>query len=138
MCHDFTIYAKLKFSFLLSHQDLVIIKGTFKKSSRHFTTLAIIFMLPGFPQQLIGKESACNAGDPAPVPALGRSLGEENGNPLQWAGEFHGQRSLVGCSPQGRRVGQDGSNLAHIKCLIKEGREKGCVLVCNFFFPLCD
>ena len=49
MCHDFTIYTKLKFSFLLSYQDLVIIKGTFKKSSRHLATLANIFMLPELP-----------------------------------------------------------------------------------------
>ena len=51
----------------------------------------------------MGKESACSAGDPDPIPALGRSLGEENGNPLQRVGEFHGQRSLAGYSPWGRR-----------------------------------
>ena len=31
----------------------------------------------------MGKESACNAGDPGSVPGLGRSPGEGNGNPLQ-------------------------------------------------------
>jgi len=31
-----------------------------------------------------GKESACNAGDLGSVPGSGRSLGEGNGNPLQW------------------------------------------------------
>ena len=30
-----------------------------------------------------GKESACSAGDLGSIPGLGRSLGEENGNPLQ-------------------------------------------------------
>ena len=29
------------------------------------------------------KECACNAGDPASIPGLGRSLGERYGNPLQ-------------------------------------------------------
>ena len=29
------------------------------------------------------KESACNTGDPGSIPVLGRSPGEENGNPLQ-------------------------------------------------------
>ena len=29
------------------------------------------------------KETACNAGDPSPIPGLGRSPGEGNGNPLQ-------------------------------------------------------
>ena len=30
-----------------------------------------------------GKASACNAGDPGPIPGSGRSPGEGNGNPLQ-------------------------------------------------------
>ena len=29
--------------------------------------------------------SACNAGDPGSVPGSGRSLGEGNGNPLQYS-----------------------------------------------------
>ena len=32
-----------------------------------------------------GKESAYNAGDPGLIPGLGRSPGEGNGNPLQYA-----------------------------------------------------
>ena len=39
----------------------------------------------GFPGGLIGKESSCNAGDLGSIPALGRSLGEGNGNPLQYS-----------------------------------------------------
>ena len=31
------------------------------------------------------KESACNAGDMGSIPGLGRSLGEGNGNPLQYS-----------------------------------------------------
>ena len=30
-----------------------------------------------------GKESACNVGDPGPIPVLERSSGEGSGNPLQ-------------------------------------------------------
>ena len=43
----------------------------------------------GFPDRSVGKESACNAGDPGSVPGLGRSPGEEIGYPLQdsWASE---------------------------------------------------
>ena len=33
---------------------------------------------------LEGKVSACNAGEPGSIPELGRSPGEENGNPLQY------------------------------------------------------
>ena len=32
------------------------------------------------------KESACNVGDPGSSLGLGRSLGEGNGNPLQYSG----------------------------------------------------
>ena len=32
-----------------------------------------------------GKESACNAGDSGSTPGLGRSPGEDNGNPLQYS-----------------------------------------------------
>ena len=39
----------------------------------------------GFPDGSDGKESACNAGDPGSIPELGRSPGEENGNPLQYS-----------------------------------------------------
>jgi len=34
----------------------------------------------------IGKESACNAGDPGLIPELGRSTGEGKGLPLQYSG----------------------------------------------------
>ena len=39
----------------------------------------------GFPGGSDGKESACNAGDPGSIPGSGRSLGERNGNPLQYS-----------------------------------------------------
>ena len=32
----------------------------------------------------VGKESACSAGDLGLIPGLGRSLGEGNGDPLQY------------------------------------------------------
>ena len=39
----------------------------------------------GFPDGSDSKESACNAGDLGSIPGLGRSPGEKNGNPLQYA-----------------------------------------------------
>ena len=39
----------------------------------------------GFPGGSDGKASASNAGDPGSIPGLGRSPGEENGNPLQYS-----------------------------------------------------
>ena len=37
------------------------------------------------PSGSVVKESACNAGDPGSIPGSGRSLGERNGNPLQYS-----------------------------------------------------
>ena len=38
-----------------------------------------------FPHSLVGKESVCNAGDLGSIPGTGRSLGEGNGNLLQYS-----------------------------------------------------
>ena len=40
----------------------------------------------GFPDSSVGKESACNAGDPGLIPGSGRSPGEGKGYPLQYFG----------------------------------------------------
>ena len=42
-------------------------------------------LMLGFRGSSDGRESACNAGDPVSVPGLGRSSGEEKGNPLQYS-----------------------------------------------------
>ena len=39
----------------------------------------------GFPDSSVGKESACNAGDPSSIPGLGRSAGEGIGYPFQYS-----------------------------------------------------
>ena len=39
----------------------------------------------GFPDSSVGKESACDVGDPGLVPGLGRSAGEGMGYPLQYS-----------------------------------------------------
>ena len=52
-----------------------------------------------------GKESACKAGDLSLTPGLGRSPGGGHGHPLQYSclENPHGQRSLAGYSPRGRK-----------------------------------
>ena len=47
--------------------------------------LAHMYCNLGFPRWLFGKESACNVGDLGSIPGSGRSLGEGNGNPLQYS-----------------------------------------------------
>ena len=58
-----------------------------------------------FPSGSDDKESACNVGDLSSILVLGRSLGGGHGNPLQYSclENPHGQKSLVGYSPQGRK-----------------------------------
>ena len=43
-----------------------------------------LYTHPGFPGDSVVKNLACNAGDLALIPVLGRSPGEENGYPLQY------------------------------------------------------
>ena len=38
-----------------------------------------------FPDSSVGKESACNAGDPGSIPELGRSAKEGIGYPVQYS-----------------------------------------------------
>ena len=38
-----------------------------------------------FPDSSVGKEFACNAGDPSSIPGLGRSTGEGIGYSLQYS-----------------------------------------------------
>ena len=42
----------------------------------------------GFLHSSVGKESACNEGDPSWIPGLGRSTGEGIGDPLQYSWAF--------------------------------------------------
>ena len=44
------------------------------------------WVLLGFPDSSVGKESACNAGDSGSFPGLGRSTGEGKGYLLQYSG----------------------------------------------------
>ena len=62
-----------------------------------------IITLFNFPGGSDGKVSIYDARDPGSIPGLGRSLGEENGNSLQYSclGKSHGERTLAGYNPRG-------------------------------------
>ena len=74
----------------------LLLKGTWKITHcRKLSWETIIWNGPGsdhllilerLPDSLVGKESACNAGDQDLIPGLGRSPGEGKGNPLQYSG----------------------------------------------------
>ena len=59
------------------------------RKSAHWHYICVIFdgpiEMPISPGGSGGKESACNEGDLGLIPELGRSLGEGNGNPLQYS-----------------------------------------------------
>ena len=70
---------------------------------------AVLMVKLGFPGDSVVKNPPAKAGAMGSIPELARFPGEENGNP-DWrtlqellAGEFRGQRSLVGYSPWGHR-----------------------------------
>ena len=50
------------------------------------THCSFFFFKVGFPGGLVVKNLTANAGDLGLIPELGRSPGEENGNPLQYSG----------------------------------------------------
>ena len=54
------------------------------KSGRKKINITINAHIWGFPHSSIGKESACNAGDPGSSPVLGRSPGEGIGYLLRY------------------------------------------------------
>ena len=49
------------------------------------TKISVTFVIKGFPDSLVGKESTCNAGDPSLKPGSGRSSGEGKSYPLQYS-----------------------------------------------------
>ena len=49
----------------------------------------------GFPDNSVGKDSACNAGDPGSIPGSGRSPGKGKGYPLQYSGLENSMDSVV-------------------------------------------
>ena len=62
------------------------------------------------------KNPPANAGETrhlGSIPGSGRSPGGGNGKPLQYSGEFHGQRSLAGYNPWGLK------SIRH-NCVIKQ------------------
>ena len=63
----------------------------------------------GFPGGSDSKESTCSVGHVGSIPGLGRSPGGGHGNPLEYSclENPHGQRNLVGYSPQGRKESEN-------------------------------
>ena len=89
-----------------SHQYIILMASCwlFRISKKEVASV-----LKGFPGGSDSNESTCEAGDLGSIPGLGRSPGEKNGYTRQYSclENSHGQRSLVGHSSGGCRVGHD-------------------------------
>ena len=59
----------------------------------------------GLPGGSVVRNLPCQAGNSRLIPGSGRCPGGRNGTPVFLPGKSHGQRSLVGYSPRGHRVG---------------------------------
>ena len=71
----------------------------------NYVQVFFFFVGGAFPGGSEVKESACNAGDLGSIPGLGKIPWRRKWQPTPvfLPGEFHGQRSLVGYSPWGRK-----------------------------------
>ena len=63
-----------------------------------------------FPDSSVGKESACNAGDPGLIPGLGRSTGEGIGNLVQYSCGSTGEELACNVGDLGSIPGLGGSS----------------------------
>ena len=73
-------------------KPVLILQNVFTACNQEYLSEVLILMNytkfsvnEGFPDNSVGKESACNAGDPSSIPGSGRSTGERIGYPLQYS-----------------------------------------------------
>ena len=93
------------FSCLFKTVLVKITQSSWEASGRVQASGQISQSLWGFPGGSDSKESICNAGDLGSIPGLERSPGGGHGHPLQYfcLKNPHGQRSLAGYNPWGRK-----------------------------------
>ena len=74
----------------------------------------------GFPDELVVKKSACNAGDQGSIPGSEDSLEKREATPPVFLPrESYGQRSLVGYCPWGHKELDTTGSLTHTKTVNK-------------------
>ena len=67
--------------------DTALPEGARVRKNRPQTSevFSLLGLYSGFPDSSVGKDSACDAGDPGSIPGSGRSTGEGIGYPLQYS-----------------------------------------------------
>ena len=78
------MYFESSFKLFLSF-SISFIKNIFCINKNVYTHRVFYITLGSFPDSSVGKESACNAGDPSLIPRSGRSAGEGIGYPPQYS-----------------------------------------------------
>ena len=72
-----------------SNIQIIIFPNEERKEQTKVDTVVDELIKENFsPDSSVGKESACNAGDPGLIPGLERATGEEIGYPLQYSWAF--------------------------------------------------
>ena len=95
----------------------------------------------GFSGAASGEEPTCKCRrhrDMGSIPGQGKSPGGGHGNPLQYSCREnpHRQRSLAGCSPQTRIVGNDCSDLTCTSHLVSSIQSSCFASILLLYFPL--
>ena len=73
-----------------------------------------------FPGSSVGKESACNAGDPSSIPGSGRSPGEGKGHPLQYSGLETSKECIHGAARSWTQVSDFHFHLSYVELSLKQ------------------
>ena len=71
--------------YLLKKPSISLFWHLYQKSDDLLSRDLYIYIPMDFPDNSVGKESACNAEDPGSIPGLGRSAGTGIGYPLQYS-----------------------------------------------------
>ena len=142
ICHEvmrpdamILVFCMLSFKPTFSLSSFTLIKMLFSPSlsAIRVVSSAYLRLLMFFPAILI----PCNVGDLDSIPGLGRSLGGEHGNPLHYSclENAHGQRSLVGYSPWGRKESDTTERLStaqHIAYILKKRKVLKSMILISF------
>ena len=94
-------------SLVIKHDQRPLVTSHCLEINPNLAAYHLWFCIPLCYCSSVGKESACNAGDPGLIPGSGRSPGRGHGNLLRYSclENPHGQRSLVGYNSWGHTIG---------------------------------
>ena len=126
-------------------QSMGLQSQTWRSDFTHFTNMLIwatytilnfLVATLGFPDNSVGKESTCNAGDLGSIPGLGRSPGEGKGYPLQYSGLENSMDCIVHGVSKSRTWLSNFHFFFTFSGHIKKGKKKEVKLICMIHFNI--